>query len=90
MEYSAAAVLTKINRQFEVLEHKMYRAEKRKAAIDIARIERLKQQLFPNAGLQERVENFMDYFLINGPAFFDLLKDAIRPLDNQFLVIHTH
>jgi bacillithiol synthase len=90
LEYSASAVLTKINRQFEVLEHKMYRAEKRKSAIDIARIERLKQQLFPNAGLQERVENFMDYFLMNGPEFFDLLKDAIRPLDNQFLVIRTH
>lgn len=87
LEYSAAAVLTKINHQLEVLEQKMYRAEKRKSAIDIARLDRLKQKLFPNSSLQERVDNFMDYYLMIGPVFFDVIKDAIRPLNNQFLVM---
>jgi uncharacterized protein YllA (UPF0747 family) len=87
LEHAVGAVITKINHQIVLLEKKMYRAEKRKADIDIARLGRLKEQLFPNAALQERVDNFMDFYLIYGSSFFDLLKDAILPIENKFVVL---
>jgi bacillithiol biosynthesis cysteine-adding enzyme BshC len=87
---SAEATLTKMKRQLEILQHKMMRAEKRKMAIPAARIQRLKELLYPNNSLQERVENFTEYYLEYGPAFTDIVKDGIEPLGNKFLVVeHT-
>lgn len=87
LNYSAEAVWKKISYQLEVLEAKMYRQEKRKFAIETERLRLLKRELFPGGSLQERSDNFMAYYLEHGPAFFQLLKDAIRPLDNRFLVL---
>lgn len=84
---SSEAVLAKIKYQLEVLEKKMLRAEKRKMQVQLDRIARTKSSLFPNGGLQERVENFSGYFLQYGHGYFDLLKDAIEPLRAQFLMV---
>ncbi|MBS1584291.1 MAG: bacillithiol biosynthesis cysteine-adding enzyme BshC [Bacteroidetes bacterium] len=84
---SAAAALTKIKYQLEVLEKKMLRAQKRKMQVQLDRITRIKGSLFPNGGLQERVENFLSYFLKYGHGYFDILKGAIDPLKAQFLIV---
>ncbi len=83
---AAAAALTKMKRQLTELEKKMLRAEKRKLQTQMNRIERLKKALFPG-GLQERVENFAEYYLQYGDTFFDTVKDAIKPLTLEFLII---
>jgi bacillithiol biosynthesis cysteine-adding enzyme BshC len=87
LEKAAAAALTKMKRQLEVLEKKMLRAEKRKLETEVARISKLKRKLFPGHGLQERVDNFMEYYLEYGPAFFDMVKEGTDVFDPQFLVI---
>jgi uncharacterized protein YllA (UPF0747 family) len=65
----------------------MLRAEKKKMQIQLSKITRLKNALFPNNGLQERVENFTEYYLQYGSSFFDELKNATHPLENEFLII---
>ena len=87
LKASAEAALTKMRYQLQVLEKKMLRAEKRKMDVQLARISKMKASIFPNGGLQERVENFAGYFLEYGYGFFDVLKDAMQPLSNQFLVV---
>ncbi|WP_345085155.1 bacillithiol biosynthesis cysteine-adding enzyme BshC [Nemorincola caseinilytica] len=84
---SAAAALARMRRQAVVLEKKMLRAEKRKIEVGLQRLHRLKAELFPNGSLQERTENFAEYYLSYGPAFFDIVKEGIDPLNNRFLVI---
>jgi uncharacterized protein YllA (UPF0747 family) len=84
---AADAVLTKMKQQLAVLEKKMLRAEKRKMITELARITRLKAALFPKGSLQERVENFSEYYLQYGPSFFDIIIDGIEPLHDHFLVI---
>ncbi len=81
------AALTRMKHQLTNLEKKMLRAEKKKAETQIARIERLKKALFPAGSLQERVENFSEYYLEYGPQFFDTIKSAIKPLTFEFLII---
>lgn len=81
------AVLTKIRHQVQALEKKMLRAEKRKMETELARVHRLKETLFPNNSLQERVENMTGYLLQYGPGYFDILKNATEPLKPQFVVI---
>lgn len=84
---SAEAAIVKMKHQLEVLEQKMLRAEKKKMQIELLRISKLKADLFPNKNLQERVENFIGYYLQYGESYTDILKDAIQPLKNEFLVI---
>lgn len=85
---SAEAALARIKHQFAVLEKKMLRAEKRKHDTELQRIAKLKNMLFPNNSLQERVENFIEYFPLYGQDFIDTVVNNISPMKNEFLVIH--
>lgn len=84
---SAEAALAKMRYQLQVLEKKMLRAEKRKMQDQLLRISKLKAHVFPNGGLQERVENFITYYLRYGNRYFDLLKDNIDPFRHEFLIV---
>ncbi len=87
---SANAVLHRIQKQLLVLEGKMYRAEKKKMNIQVERISKLKAAIFPSNSLQERTCNFLEYYLLYGSDFFDIVKEGIRPLNNKFLIVeHT-
>lgn len=90
LKASAEAALAKMRHQLQVLQKKMLRAEKRKMQVQLNRISTLKNVLFPNNSLQERVENFMPYYLQYGPQYFDALKDAIQVWENQFAVIESN
>lgn len=87
LERSAEASLSKIKKQIAILEQKMYRAEKRKEKERILKITRIKGMVYPEGGLQERVENFMPYFLQNGFSIFDTIKKSIKPFDNLFIIL---
>ena len=67
----------------------MLRAEKKKMQVQMDRITSLKNALFPAGGLQERIENFMDYWLIHGSNFIDTLKNGMHPLEPQFMIIES-
>lgn len=89
LKEGAAAALTKMRQQLALMEKKMLRAEKRKMEVQMQRIARLKATLFSGGSLQERIDNFMEYYLDCGPSFFDTVKDAIKPLEGRFLVIEN-
>ncbi|HQE11396.1 MAG TPA: bacillithiol biosynthesis BshC, partial [Flavipsychrobacter sp.] len=74
--------------QVEVIQLKMLRALKKKNAVDITRIEKVKDLLFPQEKLQERVENFIEYYPYYGAAWIDNLLDCIDPMRNEFLVVY--
>ncbi|MES2479620.1 MAG: bacillithiol biosynthesis cysteine-adding enzyme BshC [Bacteroidota bacterium] len=88
LEKSAFAALAKMEKQLLIIEQKIYRAEKRKEKETVDQITRLKVAIQPNGGLQERVENFIPYYLQYGFKIFDRIKNNILPFDNQFLIIH--
>lgn len=84
---AAAAALARMRKQLAVLETKMLRAEKKKMEVQLQRLQRLKESVFPNGSLQERTDNFADYYLQYGTSFFDIVKNGIDPTANMFLVI---
>lgn len=88
LEQSVAAALAKMKKQMDITETKMYRAQKRKEVIYVQKIERLLEDIRPRGGLQERIENFMPYYLQFGFRIFDLVKHQIRAFDQKFLVIY--
>ncbi len=71
----------------EQLEARLLRAEKKKHEIAINQIRGLKDKLFPDNGLQERHDNFLNFYLKYGDRFFKILHQALDPLEKGFVII---
>ena len=78
--------LRSIHRLHE-LEKKMLRAEKRKYADQQRQIHTIKDALFPNNGLQERVDNFLPYYAKWGPKFFNEIYNNSLALEQEFVLL---
>lgn len=84
------ALLTGMLKKLEVLEHKMLKAEKRKFETEQRQVKKLKSALFPNGGLQERVENFMPYYAGYGDDFIKMLYENSLIFEQNFCVLTEH
>jgi bacillithiol synthase len=82
-----AALKAKQIKLLEALEKKMLRAEKRNHKESIAKIHKLKNQLFPNNGLQERVDNIIPYYAKYGSQLIEDLYQASLTLEQRFCIL---
>lgn len=69
------------------LEKKMIRAEKKKYEQELQQIRQIKEALFPNNGLQERVENVLPYYAAWGKDFLQCIYNSSLQLEQAFVVI---
>src|SRR5690606_26384789 len=82
-----AALQTRAIRPLEALEKKMLRAEKRKFGDERQQLSATRQALFPNGGLQERVENFMPFYAKWGKEFIRMIYDHSLALEQVFGIV---
>jgi bacillithiol biosynthesis cysteine-adding enzyme BshC len=82
-----AALQTRAIKPLQELEKKLLRAERRKFEIQKRQLNTVKTALFPNNGLQERVDNFMPYYAKWGEEFIKIIYDHSLTLEQQFGVI---
>lgn len=87
LQQHVAALQTKTVKRLEELEKKMLRSEKRKFNQEQQQIQQLKQALFPDNNLQERVENISGFYAQHGRAFIDLLLANSLTLEQEFAVL---
>lgn len=83
-------VLAEKTKQLNVLkniESKTLRAEKQNNEVTVNQVRKLRANLFPSDGLQERHENFTPFYLKHGEVFFEILEKELNPLDRRFTVI---
>ncbi len=73
--------------RLQKLEKKMLKAEKRKFADALKQLSSIKKELFPNDGLQERVDNFMPYYSKWGNDFIRMIYDHSYTLEQRFAVL---
>jgi len=85
---STEAVEARLKKAIDSLEKKLMRAEKRNFSEAIDDIEKLKRQLFPSGGLQERKENFGLFYVKYGEDFIPQLIKYFKPLDFKFTVLY--
>lgn len=71
----------------EKLEKRLLKAQKRKLEDEVTRITALQNELFPNQSLQERHDNFSEFYLEYGDAFIAELFKELQPLDHNFKII---
>ena len=71
----------------EELEKKMRRAEKRKFEEQQRQIQKINEALFPNEGLQERVENFSWFYAKWGKDFIGELLSNSLAFEQEFTIL---
>ncbi|MEQ8362454.1 MAG: bacillithiol biosynthesis cysteine-adding enzyme BshC [Cyclobacteriaceae bacterium] len=77
-------------KSFERIEQKLLKAEKRNHSDKLRQIEEVKDYLFPNGGLQERSDNFLNFYQ-EDPKFIQKVLAAFDPFDFQFnLLMYPH
>ncbi len=81
------ALETKLDKKLADAGKKILRAEKRKFETEKSQLLKIRNKIFPNGNLQERVDNFMPYYAIYGPEFIDMLYKHSLSLEQQFSII---
>ena len=71
----------------ENLEGRLRRTEKQRFETAMNQIRGLRDKLFPDNGLQERYDSFLNIYLQEGPAMFDVLTEALDPLQPGLVVV---
>lgn len=84
------AIGKKALNKVEVLQGKMLRAEKRKFEAQRRQLQEALCSLFPGNGLQERVDNFMPWYAVYGPAFIDAVLRHSPGLESAFVIMDIH
>lgn len=74
-------------RKLEALEKKMLRAEKKKFDAQHRQLHKLKEALFPQNNLQERIENFMPFYARWGKGFIKNIYENSLSLEQQYVVL---
>lgn len=83
-----ASLEQKALHRLKELEKKMLRAEKRKFSDALGQIKKLREALFPQNTLQERMDNFMPGYAQWGSGFIDGVYAHSQALNAVFTVIH--
>jgi bacillithiol synthase len=85
LERAVLAETKRFANAVERLQKKMRRAEERNQEVGIGQLLAVRQELFPNDGLQERVDNFLTFY-INDRAFLQKLLATFDPFDYRMQV----
>jgi len=83
---SLEAEKTRLTKSVDQMASRIVRAEKQKHDVGIKQIEKLKTKLFPKNGLQERVDNFIPFYLKHGDTFFETLLAELNPLEKDMVI----
>lgn len=86
LEGAVSAEKTKILNSLENLEKRLQKAEERNYETEVNQLLGLKAKLFPNGVLQERSDNFLNFYL-NDSAFIQKLLHHFDPLDFSFNIL---
>ena len=80
--------LKKIEKSITQIKSKILKEKKKSHEVDLVRIEKIKESLFPNGHLQERHQNLLHFCNRNSyPSIINDLSKAIDPLNKGFTII---
>lgn len=74
------AEYNKALKSIDTIEKRLKKSEQSKHEVALNQITAFKEKLFPNGGLQERHDNFLNFYL-NNPEFINQLYQVLDPFD---------
>lgn len=79
----------KVSKIVEHLEKRIQKAYEKKYEVQLQQLLSLKEKLFPEGGLQERKDNFLNFYL-NDSAFLDNLHSIFEPFSKEMYVLEAY
>jgi bacillithiol biosynthesis cysteine-adding enzyme BshC len=86
LEGFIAAEQQKALKAIDQIEKRLRKAEEKNQETGLRQLQGLKEKLFPNGTPQERVENFLNFYL-NDPQFIDKVLLAFDPFDFRMNIL---
>lgn len=83
---TVAAEHSKMQKIMDELQKRIHKALERRNTETITQVMNIKQKLFPEGSPQERVDNFLNFYL-NDPQFIQHLYEVFEPLEFQYYLI---
>ena len=71
----------------DLLEKRLLLAQKKKLQDQVQRLSLLHEALFPSQSLQERNQNFSEFYVDYGPELMEVLSTHLNPLKNGFSIL---
>ncbi len=87
LQYSLRGTEKRILGMMERIEHKIWKAEKRKFKTEISQISSIKLKYFPKGKLQERYDNFSFWYASCGKEGMEALKRETKVLQKEFKIL---
>ncbi|RYY49858.1 MAG: bacillithiol biosynthesis cysteine-adding enzyme BshC [Chitinophagaceae bacterium] len=81
------ALFVAAEKRVRQLEKKMYKAEKKRFEAQQRQLEKIKDKLYPDAVLQERIENLLPWYAKFGPDFIAALYQHSLSLEQEFCIM---
>lgn len=78
---------TKMMKGIDTIEARLKKSVKQKEETSLTQIQNVKQKLFPAEGLQERHDNYIQFWINQTPEWQEQFIDLLNPLEKEFLVI---
>ena len=88
LSHATKAELVKLNKEIQHIFTKLQKAEKSKYESDLQKIDKFKEQLFPNNSLQERYAAWIPYYLRYGKNLITEMRSAYDLEDNKVTVFN--
>ncbi len=76
----------KAEKGVENIQKRLKKAEEQKEEVSIKQLEDILEKLFPNGNPQERVDNFLNFY-INNPGFINELMELLNPFDLKYNIL---
>jgi bacillithiol biosynthesis cysteine-adding enzyme BshC len=86
IEKYVAAEQRKTEKILENIETKIIRSAKKKEEVTVNQIRKVYDHLFPGQSLQERVSNFIPYYMKYGQDWIDHVIEHADPMDRRFFL----
>ncbi|GAA5220395.1 bacillithiol biosynthesis cysteine-adding enzyme BshC [Membranihabitans marinus] len=77
------AQFAKFKNDLNGIEKRLKKTEKQSHEKNLNKILKIKEKLYPGGGLQERSDNFMTWYILQGEEFFNVLLAAVDPFDTR-------
>ncbi|WP_083879730.1 bacillithiol biosynthesis protein BshC [Cesiribacter andamanensis] len=76
----------KAEKSLENIEKRLKKAEEQRHSTQMQQLEGLLDKIFPNGSLQERTDNFLNFYL-NDPQFLERLMEQLQGFDFSLKVL---
>jgi bacillithiol biosynthesis cysteine-adding enzyme BshC len=78
---------TKMEKSLEQILGRLVKTKKGQVEIQLQQLEKIVASFTPENSLQERIDNFLPYYIKYGSKFIEILIEQLNPMEKEFTIV---